>query len=76
VNSVTGVDNNPTLFQISVPLQAGNSGGPLVNGSGNVIGVVIAKLSSLGVLKRTGDLPQKCELRRKVELPVGAVVHG
>ena len=46
------------MFQISVPPQAGNSGGPLVDSNGNVIGVVTAKLSSLKVLRDTGDFPQ------------------
>ena len=58
VNSITGVGNDVRFFQISVPIQSGNSGGPLVTREGNVIGVVTAKLDAIKVLARTGDLPQ------------------
>jgi hypothetical protein len=58
VNSVSGLGNDPRVFQISVPVQAGNSGGPLVNMDGAVIGIVTSKLNSTMVLKETGDLPE------------------
>jgi hypothetical protein len=65
VNSTTGIDNDPRMFQISVSLQPGNSGGALVDGNGNVIGVVTAKLDSLKVLRETGDLPQNVNYATK-----------
>ena len=36
-------------YQISVPLQPGNSGGPLFNSSGDVIGITSARLNSKAV---------------------------
>jgi hypothetical protein len=36
----------------------GNSGGPILDQAGNVIGIVTAKLDALAVQKRSGDLPQ------------------
>jgi tetratricopeptide (TPR) repeat protein len=58
INSLTGAGNDPRTYQISVPVQAGNSGGPLLNMKGEVVGIVTAKLSAAEVFKWTGDLPQ------------------
>lgn len=52
------VGDDPRLYQVSVPLQAGNSGGPLVNAVGQVIGVVVAKLDAVKVFRLSGDLPE------------------
>jgi S1-C subfamily serine protease len=58
ISSLAGIQDDPKDFQISVPVQPGNSGGPLVDMSGNVVGVVVAKLDEIAVLSATGDLPQ------------------
>lgn len=43
ISSKTGYQGDITLYQISAPIQPGNSGGPLFDASGNVIGIVSAK---------------------------------
>jgi len=58
INAITGIRNDPRFYQISVPLQSGNSGGPLFNMKGEVIGIVTAKLHAIRVFNETGDLPQ------------------
>ena len=58
VNSLTGIENDPRVFQVDLPIQTGNSGGPLVLDTGDVIGVVVSKLSDLFMLKSSGSLPQ------------------
>jgi V8-like Glu-specific endopeptidase len=45
LSSVTGYQGDVSSYQISAPVQPGNSGGPLFNSSGNVIGVINAKIS-------------------------------
>lgn len=58
ISSLTGIRDDPGNYQISVPVQPGNSGGPLVDMSGNVVGVIVAKLDDLAALRSSGDLPQ------------------
>lgn len=43
ISSRTGFQGDVALYQISAPIQPGNSGGPLFDNSGNIIGVVNAK---------------------------------
>jgi len=58
VSALTGIRNNTSVMQITAPLQPGNSGGPLLDASGNVVGIVSAKLNELAVLEATGTLSQ------------------
>lgn len=43
ISSKTGFQGDVSLYQISAPIQPGNSGGPLFNGKGDVIGIVSSK---------------------------------
>ena len=52
------MQDNPANFQISAPVQPGNSGGPLLDSQANVIGVVVSKLNAAQVAEKTGDIPQ------------------
>lgn len=44
ISSKTGYDGDITSYQISAPVQGGNSGGPLFDDKGNLIGINAAKL--------------------------------
>ncbi len=44
--TLSGAGDDPRYFQISAPVQPGNSGGALVDARGNVIGIVSAKLDA------------------------------
>jgi S1-C subfamily serine protease len=58
INSLAGMQDDPRYFQISVPVQPGNSGGPLVDLNGNVLGVVSLRLGDWRALKVSGAIPQ------------------
>jgi S1-C subfamily serine protease len=58
VSSLAGVRGNSALLQMTAPVQPGNSGGPLLDMAGNVVGVIVSKLDALNIAKETGDIPQ------------------
>lgn len=58
VNGLRGIGDNPNQYQISAEVQPGNSGGPLVDMQGRVVGVVVSKLNAQRVAQRTGDIAQ------------------
>jgi S1-C subfamily serine protease len=58
IASLAGMRDDARYFQISVPLQPGNSGGAMVDEHGNVVGIVSAKLSSFAAMMVTGETPE------------------
>ena len=58
VSGLSGPGGDRGLFQISASIQPGNSGGPVIDGSGALIGVTAAKLDELKFSQATGAFPQ------------------
>ena len=58
ISSLTGIGNNFSQIQIDAALQPGNSGGPILDDRGNVVGVAVAKLDIKKILKNYGVLPE------------------
>lgn len=58
ISSFTGLANDERRYQVSTPIQPGNSGGPLVNERAEVIGVLVAKVSDQKFVEAAGSLPQ------------------
>lgn len=46
ISSKTGYDGNAVTYQISAPIQPGNSGGPLFDKKGNLVGITNAGIPS------------------------------
>lgn len=45
LSSLSGYSNDKSMYQISIPVNPGNSGGPLLDENANVIGVIRGKIS-------------------------------
>jgi serine protease Do len=66
VTSLAGLSNDSRYLQISTPVQPGNSGGPLLDQHGNVVGIVSSKLNALRTAIVTGDIPQNVNFALKI----------
>lgn len=58
ISSLTGIGNNFSNIQIDAALQVGNSGGPILNEMGNVVGVAVSKLDSKYMYENFGSIPE------------------
>jgi S1-C subfamily serine protease len=58
VSALSGLRDDQRQFQISAPVQPGNSGGPLLDLGGHVVGVIVSKLNAQRIAQATGDIPQ------------------
>jgi S1-C subfamily serine protease len=68
VSALAGLGDDSRYLQISAPVQPGNSGGPLLDASGHLVGIVTAKLNAVRVAKYTGDIPQNVNFALKAEV--------
>ena len=58
ISSLTGMENNFSNIQIDAALQPGNSGAPIFDAKGNVVGVAVAKLDLKKVIGDWGVIPE------------------
>jgi len=68
VTSLKGLGGNGIQMQISAPVQPGNSGGPVVDAAGRVVGVVVGKLDARVVAEAVGDIPQNVNFAIRGEI--------
>lgn len=71
IAGLLGSCDDPLRFQISVPMQPGNSGGPLVDHCGNVVGIVSQQLDVMRALDSNGQLPQNVNYAIKSQYLLG-----
>jgi len=69
ISALAGVGDDTRYIQISAPLQPGNSGCPLLDGYGNVAGVVVSKLNVLKIVEATRDVAQNVNFVIKATVP-------
>ena len=55
ISALAGLGNDRRMIQITTPVQAANSGSPLLDRSGSVVGIVAGKLNAIQVAETTGE---------------------
>ena len=68
ISSLTGFGNNLAEMQIDAALQSGNSGGPILDEYGNVVGVAVAKLDVKFALEKFGAIPENTNFGVKANI--------
>jgi len=68
VSALAGLRDDSRYLQISAPVQPGNSGGPLLDMSGHLIGIVTARLDDLNTMRSTGAIPQNVNFALKTDV--------
>lgn len=77
ISALAGLRNDIRHVQVTAPVQRGNSGGPLLDASGNVVGVVVAKLDALKLARATGEIPQNVNFAIKHSVALAFLdAHG
>ena len=68
VSALTGMMDDANTFQISAPIQPGNSGGPIFDDKGRVVGIVLSCLDPGKFFQHTGGaLPQAVNFGLKIQ---------
>jgi S1-C subfamily serine protease len=64
LSALSGYSNDTSMYQISIPVNPGNSGGPLLDESGNVIGVIRGKVTAA---EATGFAIKANKIRKSIQ---------
>ena len=68
ISAQNGLRGDKRHYQVTAPIQRGNSGGPLTDMSGNVVGIVVSTLNAMKVADNSGAIPQNVNFAIKGEL--------
>jgi len=58
VSATRGMGDDSGQFQLDAAVQQGNSGGPIYDSGGNIVGVVVYGLNKLAIAKTRGSIPE------------------
>ena len=73
LSSLSGYFNDTLMYQVSIPVNPGNSGGPLLDSQGNIIGVIRGKISSA---EGTGFAIKSTEILRSISAVEGETMKS
>ncbi len=75
ISEVLGLNDDPNTYQTTISIQPGNSGGPLLNMQGEVVGVVTAMLAVQNVKAGTVKMVPNASCARKIQCVTELLVH-
>jgi len=58
ISSLAGMENNYSNIQIDAALHQGNSGGPILDNEGKVVGVAVSRLDKMKAFKKYGQISE------------------
>jgi S1-C subfamily serine protease len=67
VTALAGLRDDASRIQISAPIQPGNSGGPVLDREGMVIGIATSTIGTLAATIATGTMPQNVNFAVKAD---------
>jgi S1-C subfamily serine protease len=67
ISALSGLRDEAAFLQTTTPVQPGNSGGPLVDDQGEVVGVIIGRAADEVFMNRYGSIPQNINFASKAE---------
>jgi S1-C subfamily serine protease len=70
ITALAGLGDDIRFLQISAPVQPGNSGGPVLDRNGNIVGIVVSKLDAIKTAIATQDIPQNVNFAIKLRVAV------
>ncbi|MGE5512075.1 MAG: trypsin-like peptidase domain-containing protein [Bacteroidota bacterium] len=70
ISATAGLLDDTRMLQVSSPVQPGNSGGPLLDEAGNVVGVVVGKLNAIALASVTKDVAQNVNFAIKASIAI------
>jgi len=68
ISSQKGLRDDNACYQLDASIQPGNSGGPVCDSKGRLVGVVVSMLDQLSVASATGSIPQNVNYAIKVSV--------
>jgi S1-C subfamily serine protease len=70
ISALSGLHDDQRFIQIDAAIQPGNSGGPLFDDLGNVVGITSSTVNAAATMELTGSLPQNINFALKFDYAI------
>ncbi len=73
ISALSGLRGESSEMQVQVPIQSGNSGGPLLTANGEVVGIVVSSVADKRFAEMTESLPQLINFAVKSDMFIASL---